>query len=74
MPLTPREALENLGVTAGILTPEEKSFLDEHGYLPLGQVLSEELTSSIRTRLDDLARIEGDAAGSELHQEPCTVN
>ena len=56
-----------------LLSGEEKEFLDENGYLPLEGVLSDGEVKCIRKRLDKLAKLEGENAGSELHQEEGTV-
>jgi ectoine hydroxylase-related dioxygenase (phytanoyl-CoA dioxygenase family) len=71
--MTSPEALQSLGVHAGLLTDDERKFLDEQGYLPLGPILTDEETTYARDRLDELARIEGKDAGRELHQEPGAV-
>jgi len=48
------------------LTEEEKSFLDENGYLPLGQLLSKEQLDIIRQRIQELVTEEGKKGGFEL--------
>lgn len=58
--------LTQLGVTAGTLSPEEKAFLDEHGYVSLGRLLEEEQLKAVRTKLQELLEREGEAAGAEL--------
>jgi hypothetical protein len=70
MSLTPRQALQHLGASPDMLAPGERAFLDQHGYLPLGKVLPDEVVEKIGRRLNQLAQTEGDSAGSELHQEP----
>jgi len=62
--------LEQLGVNSDSLTDAEKSFLDENGYLILGQLLSSEELQQIRSRLNDLLDLEGENAGSELMDSP----
>lgn len=73
MTMTSHQALESLGVTPDLLTDEERTFLDEQGYLPLGRILTDDEVVAIRDRLDELGEIEGEDAGQELHQEPGTV-
>lgn len=71
--MTSSEALQSLGVHSGLLSANERSFLDENGYLLLDGVLTEDEVEYLRHRLDELAEIEGDAAGNELHREEGTV-
>ena len=70
--MTVSEALAELGATVGQLTEAEKAFLDENGYLPLRGLLSAEQVVALRDRFDELVAAEGDAAGSEVHQEAGT--
>ena len=63
-------ALADLGVKASTLTAEEKKFLDQHGYLNLGQLLSPDQLEQIRQRIDQLLQEEGERAGSELMDSP----
>lgn len=63
------EALYQLGVREDSLTAEEKSFLDENGYLTLANLLSPEQTQAIVTRLEELVAQEGEEAGKEFRQE-----
>ncbi len=67
------EALYELGVSEDKLSFEQKSFLDENGYLPLSGILTEEQVKAIALRLDELAELEGDEAGKEVQQETGTV-
>ena len=67
------EALESLGVHEGVLTAEQKEFLDEQGYLPLPGVLTTAEAAAWRRRLQELAAEEGERAGLEVHQEEGTV-
>ena len=64
-----QEALTTLGVTGDTLTPAEKDFLDQNGYLPLPNILSAEQLAQIRKRTDELIAAEGEDAGKEVHQE-----
>lgn len=66
-------ALTDLGVTDTTLTADEINFLDEQGYLPLPNILSDEQVGIFRQRLDDIAAAEGDNAGTEVHQEAGTT-
>ncbi|MEM7030489.1 MAG: phytanoyl-CoA dioxygenase family protein [Chloroflexota bacterium] len=66
-------ALDALGVQANTLTDDEKTMLDQQGYLPLANILSMEQVNSFRTRLEEIAKGEGDLAGSEFHQEAGTT-
>lgn len=66
------EALAQLGVQDDTLTPEEKAFLDEQGYLPLKNILSPDQVTALRTRYDELVLEEGEDAGKEVHQEEGT--
>jgi len=68
-----QQALTELGVGDNILSTEEKAFLDENGYLPLPGILSEEVRTALVRRVDELAAIEGDKAGGEVHQEAGTT-
>ena len=63
------EALKSYGVTGDTLTDEEKHFLDENGYLPLSNILTQDQIEAARTRLQQLLEAEGDEAGKEVHQE-----
>ena len=68
-----QQALATFGVTDQTLTAEEKTFLEQNGYLPLYNILSPEQIKTITTRLAELAAEEGDKAGLEVHQEKGTV-
>lgn len=58
--------LHELGVREDTLTPEEKQFLDENGYLNLGQLLSTDQIQAVKDQIDVLLLQEGEAAASEL--------
>lgn len=62
--------LTKLGVAQTTLTEEEKDFLDQNGYLNLGQLLSDEQLEDIRNRISQLLQLEGQAAGAELMDSP----
>jgi ectoine hydroxylase-related dioxygenase (phytanoyl-CoA dioxygenase family) len=49
-----------------MLTNEEKAFLDENGYLGLGQLLTQAQVDQINNRLAELMQEEGENAGAEL--------
>ncbi|MBX3053841.1 MAG: phytanoyl-CoA dioxygenase family protein [Caldilineaceae bacterium] len=68
-----QQALTKLGVADDTLSPAEKTFLDEKGYLPLPGILSDEMRRGLVRRVDELAALEGDKAGSEVHQEAGTT-
>ena len=67
-----RTALDDLGVSADLLTDKERDRLDTDGYLPLEGVLTREEVTSFNQRLAELTRVEGDRAGLEVHQEKGT--
>lgn len=66
----PDSTLAQLGVHKDSLSIQERTFLDENGYLNLGKLLSEKMLSRIRERIDDLLQAEGKNAGSELFDSP----
>ena len=67
------EALREFGVRDDTLSSEEKHFLDVNGYLPLKNILTEEQVANLISRLDELAALEKEDAGKELHQEGGTI-
>ncbi|WP_276371599.1 phytanoyl-CoA dioxygenase family protein [Chryseolinea sp. H1M3-3] len=64
------ETLYHLGVAENTLTQAEKKFLDEKGYLNLGQLLSDQQVKMINEKIYSLMEAEGDRAGSELLDSP----
>ena len=52
------------------LSDVEVEFLDEKGYLNLGQLLSTEQLSAVRNKIDELLEKEGSQAGAELFDSP----
>lgn len=62
--------LTELGVSADSLRVEEKKFLDEHGYVHLGKLMSDEYLAQVRGRIDALLTEEGEQAGAELMDSP----
>lgn len=66
-------ALYELGVRDDTLSTEDKHFLDMRGYLPLENILPQKQIAPMIHRLDELAAIEGEDAGKELHQEGGTI-
>ena len=52
------------------LSKAEASFLDQYGYVSLGQVLPPDVLRDIQARLQELLNEEGERAGSELHDSP----
>lgn len=67
------DALYKLGVRDDTLSSEEKGFLAVNGYLPLENILAQEQMETMIRRLDELAALEGEDAGKELHQEGGTI-
>lgn len=67
------QALREFGVCDNTLSVEEKHFLDVNGYLPLENILTQEQIAPMICRLDELANLEGEDAGKELHQEGGTI-
>ena len=68
-----KQALASAGVREDVLTDEERSTLDEAGYLSLGVVLSTQELEGYRRRLAELHAQEGEGAGKEVHQEEGTL-
>ena len=66
------QAFADLGVTSDLLTDDERKFLDEQGYLIVRNVLSPDQVQAFTMRLDELAKLEGEDAGKEVHQEEGT--
>lgn len=60
------EILKELGVHAGLLTEEEKTFLDQNGYLVLENILTQEQVDAVNDKLAELLMLEGANAGFEL--------
>lgn len=67
-----QDALNTLNVTDSTLTADEIAQLDEQGYLPLYNVLTQEQVVAFRDRLSELTVAEGELAGTEVHQEAGT--
>ena len=67
------QALHEFGVRDDTLSSAEKHFLDVNGYLPLEDILTQEQIANIIRRLDELAALEKEDAGKELHQEGGTI-
>lgn len=70
--MTCEEALAALGVSDDLLTDDERTFLDEQGYLPLPGILDDAQVKALRQRFDELVVAEGETAGTEVHQEAGT--
>jgi len=66
------DALDKLNVTDSTLTTDEIKQLDEQGYLPLYDILSQDQIMAFRDRLNELTIAEGELAGTEVHQEAGT--
>ena len=67
------QALREFGARDDTLSSEEKDFLDVNGYLPLENILTQKQGASLIRRLDELAALEKEDAGKELHQEGGTI-
>lgn len=59
-------SLLELNVQTDTLSRAEKTFLDQNGYLNLGQLLTALQVDRINTVISQLMKIEGDRAGAEL--------
>ena len=62
-------ALDVLGADPAMLTDEERRSLDEQGFVNLGQLLTLDQTREMKRRLRKQLAREGEAAGTEVHQE-----
>lgn len=58
--------LEALGIAGDVLTPDEKDFLDQNGYLNLGILLDPSKLEEVRSTIHHLMTEEGENAGAEL--------
>ncbi len=67
--MTVNEALRNLGVRDDTLSPEQKEFLDENGYLPLPGILAEEQVRSFNGQLQKLVEEQGSVEEPTEFQE-----
>jgi ectoine hydroxylase-related dioxygenase (phytanoyl-CoA dioxygenase family) len=65
-------ALAELGVTRASLDKATAERLDRDGYAPLPGVLTGRQVQAMRARLAELTAAEGEAAGTEVHQETGT--
>ncbi|MDE0298836.1 MAG: phytanoyl-CoA dioxygenase family protein [Candidatus Poribacteria bacterium] len=65
--------LARLGVDEHTLNADEKRTLDEDGYLRLENLMAPEEVKAFVRRLDELAELEGEDAGKEVHQEEGTI-
>jgi hypothetical protein len=64
------DTLTELKVLPDTLKTTEKAFLDENGYVSLGQLLSDQQVVAINGRIDEIMHDEGDRAGFELLDSP----
>ncbi|MEM6628533.1 MAG: phytanoyl-CoA dioxygenase family protein [Bacteroidota bacterium] len=62
--------LQQLGIHEEILSQEEKKFLNQNGYLNLGQVLTPEQVAALNQRIAEILEEEGGRAGWELMDSP----
>ncbi len=70
--MTIQEALFAMGVREDTLTQDEKAKLDREGFLHLPEILTPLEVEALRARQADLLNLEGDLAGTEVHQEAGT--
>lgn len=66
------EALETLGVKPYTLTEEEKTSLDDRGYVLLPNMMTLNELEELRVKYEELMAKEGANAGKEVHQEQGT--
>ena len=64
-----RGALADLGVGQGMISEEERHFLDENGYFSIEGILPSDTLAHMVVRLEELSELEGEDAGREVHQE-----
>ncbi|NND33867.1 MAG: phytanoyl-CoA dioxygenase [Saprospiraceae bacterium] len=64
------EYLVDLGVDSSLLSSVEKDFLDANGYLILGKIMQPADLAAVCLKIEELMRIEGQQAGSELLDSP----
>jgi len=64
------DMLYELDVRDNTLSPAEKDFLDQKGYLNLGQLLTPVQVENINAKIYSLMTSEGEQAGSELLDSP----
>lgn len=64
------EILAQSDVHENTLSPEEKDFLDQNGYLNLGQLLNDADLEAVRDAINALLAEEGENAGFELFDSP----
>ncbi len=62
-------ALYSLGVREDTLSDDERTKLDESGFVALPKLIPPELLRAFRSRLEELFEEEGESAGIEVHQE-----
>jgi ectoine hydroxylase-related dioxygenase (phytanoyl-CoA dioxygenase family) len=63
---TTKEALELLGTSDGLLSPEEARSLDEQGFVVFPSLLGQDVVERLRRRFEDLVAYEGAHAGKEV--------
>ena len=66
-------ALARLGVDGHTLSTSDRRALDDDGYLRLENLMTSEEVASFVHRLGELAKLEGEDAGKEVHQEQGTI-
>jgi ectoine hydroxylase-related dioxygenase (phytanoyl-CoA dioxygenase family) len=65
-------ALVRLGATPDLLSESDRRQLNDVGFLVMEDVLDGSQVEAIRARFDELVALEGDRAGTEVHQEAGT--
>ena len=65
-------ALEELGATPDVISPQNRSDLDDKGFTVLPGIIDPEWLASLQHRFEELCQREGPGAGIEVHQEKGT--
>ena len=64
--------LGTFGASPKLLSQDDRTMLDEQGYLPLPGLIDPATVRALVWRFDELVASEGDQAGLEAHQEAGT--
>ena len=59
-----------LTIQPSLLSANERTFLDKHGYVSLGKILDDMQLTAAQSRIQELLESEGKSAGSELLDSP----
>jgi ectoine hydroxylase-related dioxygenase (phytanoyl-CoA dioxygenase family) len=70
--VTISEALKSLGVSADLLTDDERKSLDQLGFLHIPRALTPDQLEAVRNRQAELLKEEAAMAGGEFQKEPGT--